>query len=170
MARKKSKQPLLAVDNWKTADKLVRKNGDLDIQIAEAQARCKRKIDVAKEELAKIIKPLNAEIDLNVRSLEAFAVNHQDDFGKNRSRKLNFGILGWRKSTSITIKKDTTLDLIKQVFSRAKAKPLICISESPDKNALAKLTDEQLASIKARRKVKDDFFVEPTVPEAVDLE
>jgi hypothetical protein len=37
-----------------------------------------------------------------------------------------------------------------------------------DKEALAKLTDEELASIKARRKTRDAFFVEPILIEAVN--
>jgi hypothetical protein len=37
-----------------------------------------------------------------------------------------------------------------------------------DKEALAKLTEEQLTSVGARRKVKDVFFVEPSSQEAVD--
>lgn len=170
MVRKKTKQPLLPVDNWTRADELVRMNGDLDVQIAKAEASCKKKIDVANAELAKVVEPLNKEIDLNFYSIEAFAVNHQKDFGNNRSRKLNHGLLGWRKSTKISIKTDTTLDLIKQVFKGAKRKSLITVKESPDKNALAKLTDEQLASINARRKPKDDFFVEPNLPKAINLE
>jgi RNase H-fold protein (predicted Holliday junction resolvase) len=44
----------------------------------------------------------------------------------------------------------------------------IRIKESVDKEALAKLTDERLSIVKARRKSKDAFFVEPTLTEAAD--
>ena len=54
------------------------------------------------------------------------------------------------------------------MFSKAKAAACIRVKESVDKEALAKLTDEQLADIGARRKEKDVFFVEPALPEAVD--
>jgi phage host-nuclease inhibitor protein Gam len=137
------------------------------MQIKQAEETAKDDINEIKAELAEKVKPLQEEIKLKVRSLEAFAALHKNDFGKKRSRKLNFGILGWRKSTSISIKKNT-LELIKQVFTNAKQKMCIRVKESVDKEALAKLTEEQLASVGARRKEKDVFFVEPSSQEAVD--
>ncbi len=168
--RVKSKVKLIVISDWKEADKLLRRVGDMQIKICQIQNEAIDDINEIKADLAKTIKPHQERIVQATRSLEAFAVNHTEDFEKQRSRKLNFGLLGWRKSTSISIKKDTTLKLIKEVFTKAKRKPLIIVKESVDKNALAKLTDEQLACIKARRKVKDDFFVEPNIPDAVDYE
>jgi hypothetical protein len=112
-------------------------------------------------------KPFNEKIDLCTRSLEAFAIANKKAFGKQRSRKLQFGTIGWRKSTSTKIKK-TTLQLIKDVFSAAKAKTLIIVKESVDKQALAKLSDEDLAKVDAKRHVKDLFFVEPDLTKAVN--
>ena len=149
------------------ADQMVRKIGNLQTKIVKQSTRAAEKIDNIKDFLASDIKPWQDEIKQLRDSLEAFAVNNKKDFGKNRSRKLNFGMVGWRLSSSITIKK-VTVELIKKVFSRAKAKSLMIIKESADKNALAKLKDEKLASVKARRKVTDDFFVEPNLPDTVN--
>jgi len=170
MAKKrvKSDKPLLRpVPDWQHADDFVRRIGDLQMQINEAEHKAKDDIDEVKSELAEKTQPLQEQIELYYQSLEAFCATRKDDFGKNRSRKLNFGILGWRKSTSIKIKKNT-LELIKQIFSKKKAAVYIRIKESIDKEALAKLTDEKLAGVGARREEKDVFFVEPNLPEAVD--
>ncbi len=166
--RVKSDKPvLLPVQHWGYANEFVRRIGDLTMKITAAEHKAKDDIDEAKAELAKTVKPLQEKIKLYAQSLEVFAVTHKADFGKKRSKKLNFGLLGWRKSTPINITKKT-LELIKQVFSKAKAAAYIHFKESVDKEALAKLTDEQLASVGARRKEKDVFFVEPDLPEAVD--
>jgi len=166
--RIKSDRPvLIPVPDWVHADNCIWRTGDLQTQIREAEETAKDDINKIKAKLAKKTKPLQEKIKLYVQSLEAFAATHKNDFGKQRSRKLSFGILGWRKSTSIPIKKNT-LERIKQMFVKATQKMCIRVKESVDKEALAKLTDEQLASIGARRKEKDVFFVEPSSQEAVD--
>jgi len=166
--RVKSKQTLKPIIGWDQADELVREVGGLLIKIQAAQAKAKKEIDEVKSGLALEVKPLQNSIAQHTASIEAFAVNRKKDFKAKRSKKLNFGTLGWRKSVSIKVKK-TTLSLIKKVFMK-KADAYIRIKESVDKEALAKLTDEQLAKVTARRVVMDDFFVEPFIPEAIDYD
>jgi len=165
--RVRSDKGLLPVADWFEADKLVREMGDCQLRIAAAEKRAKEAIDKIKAELAKQVAPEHEHIDLLTKSLEAFAVNRQGEFGGRRSRQLDFGLFGWRKSSSVSVQK-TTLDLIKQVFSSQKAKQLIRIKESVDKDALARLTDEELAGIGARRVHRDVFFVEPDIPQAAN--
>jgi phage host-nuclease inhibitor protein Gam len=164
MARLKKKATAIAIADWNQADTYLRRIGDATTEIAQLEADAKAAIDDAKADLAKNVNPLKEEIDVLVRSLEAFSAAHQEDFGEARSRKLNFGILGWRKSTSISTKK-STLEKIKEVF-RTKAAQFLRIKEEVDKDALAKLTDEQLKAIDARREPRDVFYVEPSIPEA----
>lgn len=164
---KSDKPAIIEIIDWQEADKYLQTIGDLQLKINQAEHTAKDIIDEAKAELAEQVTPLQEQMNRFTRSLEAFAVNHMEDFKSARSRKLSFGSLGWRKSTSISVKKNT-LELIKKIFSGQKANSLVRIKETVDKEALAKLTDEQLTSVKARRVVKDDFFVEPDLPKAVD--
>ena len=78
-------------------------------------------------------------------------------------------MLGWRFSTSVKPSKKT-LELIKQVLSKTMQAACVITKESVSKDALAKLTDEQLASVKARRIEKDVFFVEPSSQKAAEYE
>jgi len=166
--RVKSAEPaILPIYCWEDADTMVSDIAAAQIQIQKAEQRASDAIKLIKIRLADTCKPFQEEIKIDCLSLDAFAVAHRTDFGNLRSRKLNFGTIGWRKSTSISTKK-TTLDKIKEVFSAAKAKILIHVKETPNKEALAKLTDEELASVGARRKVTDDFFVEPDLTKAAD--
>lgn len=166
--RVKSDKPLLrSVPNWEHADHFIFRIGELQQKIQAEEAKAKIRIDQAKADLAKQVKPHQETIDLYMRSLEAFATSHQGDFKKQKSRKLNFGTLGWRKSTSISIKKNT-IELIRQVFSRAKVITCLRLKVSVDKEALARLTDEDLVLVKAQRKSKEVFFVEPDLTEAAD--
>lgn len=168
--RVKSDNPLLIpVPNWEEADELVRRVGDLQLQIQDEGATAKSDIDEIKAGLAIAVKPLQEKIDLHIKSLEAFATNNKKDFGRARSKKLNFGVLGWRYSASISIKKET-LELIKKILPAAKRNACINTKETVNKTAMAKLTDGLLAKLRARRVEKDVFFVEPEIPEAVDYD
>lgn len=164
--RVKSDNKLITVTGWAHADELLRHMADAQLAIQAAEADAAKSIADAKARLAIAAKPLHEQIKALTLSLEVFATHSRCDFEGKKSKDLTFGVLGWRLSKSITVKKDT-LELIKQVFKR-RAKQFIHVKETPDKEALAKLKDEELAAVKARRIVKDDFFVEPKLPEAVD--
>ena len=164
---KSDKLATIPIKDFKHADEIIRRIGDAQKEISQYQYIAGIEIDNIKADLAVDIKPHQEKIKQLTESLEVFAELHRDEFGKKRSRKLNFGLIGWRKSKLISIKKKT-LSLIKQVFSKKDARNYIRVKESVDKEQLAKLTDEQLAIVKARRVQKDVFFAEPFLLEAVD--
>lgn len=167
---KSGKKALIQIESWEDADAYVRKIGDMQLEIQRAEADAKSTIDEAKATLAAIAKPLQKDIKVCVDSIEAFAAGHKKDFvGSRRSKDLNHGKIGWRKSFAIAITKNT-LGLIKDMFTNRRAAGYIRIKETVDKNALANLTDEELASVDARRERTEAFFVEPFMPEAVDYE
>jgi len=166
---KSDKVNLAAIENWQQADEAVREIADLQTKIQQAQAKAADDINEAKSELAETIKPAQEQIKQITSSIEAFALGRKAEFGKQKSRKLNFGVIGWRKSSSVAIKKTkVTIELIKKLYSAAKAKTFLHIKETVDKEALKKLDDEQLAEVGAKRDNKEIFFVEPAMPEAVD--
>ena len=169
MAKKrvKSNLKLVEIHSWQHVDETLRSIGELQDAIGLSESNTKAKINAVKQALADDVKARMELIDMYTKSLEAFAVNHKEDFGKKRSKAGNFGIVGWRKSSSISVTKNT-LGLIKKVF-KSKIKQLIRITESVDKDALAKLMDEQLAAVGAKRKVTDDFFAEPSEVKAADV-
>jgi phage host-nuclease inhibitor protein Gam len=88
--------------------------------------------------------------------LGAFAeYNKAELFKDKKSVQLTFGIFGYRKSTSISVK-ITTLELLKKL----KLAKYILVREDPSKEAMADLDDDTLHQVDAVRKVKDDFFCE----------
>lgn len=164
---KAPKQALIGIANWTEADQLVKELGEIQRKLTAAADQSTKDTEVIKQWLADQTKPLNERQKHITKSLEAFAEAHKGDFGDARSRKLDFGLVGWRKSTAIEIAA-TTLEYIKKLFTPAKQKTVINTKETVDKEALAKLTDDELATIMARRKPKDVFFVEPLITEAAD--
>jgi len=172
MAKKKSKRVksdknFIPIADWGVADGYVRKVGELQLKINSAIEAANDDINDRKLELAKETKPLNDRIKLLTASLEAFCAGNKKDFGKKQSKKITFGLLGWRKSSSIKVSTKRTLELLRNVF-KTKAKQYLHVKVTVNKEALVKLTDEQLASVAAQRKHKEVFFVEPDIPEAID--
>lgn len=168
MARVKSdKISTVAIGSFEDADSALQKLGELQLAVNQAEHAAADEINEAKLKLTEKTKPLQDEIAGIVYSLELFANARKEEFGKDRSRKLQFGKIGWRKSTSIITKKNT-LEIIKQLFGKQKALSYIITKETVSKDALAKLTDEDLKVVNARRKITDAFFAEPDLPEAVD--
>jgi phage host-nuclease inhibitor protein Gam len=164
--RVKSAKTVLTIYNWKQADELVRRIGDLQGDIAKAEANAKKKADTITAQLAEDLKSAREGIELYTESLDAFAATHRKEFGSAQSKKLNFGTVGWRKSAIITVK-NATAGLIDAVFGKQAAQYLH-IKVTPNKEAMAKLTDDELASVAAQRKGKEVFFVEPFERKAAD--
>lgn len=157
------------IGSFEQADNALQKLGELQLAINQAEHTAADKINEAKLELAEATKPLQDEIQGIVYSLELFANARKSEFGKGRSKKLQFGKIGWRKSVAIVIAKNT-LALIKKAFKPARALDCIILKEAVSKDALAKLTDEDLKIVNARRKETDAFYAEPDLPEAVDYQ
>lgn len=164
--RIKSNAKLVPIADWETADQLLRRVGRLQNEVALHELACAEQIDAAKRTMQDATAPLHEKIDQYVKSLEAYCAANRQAFGKQQSKKLQFGKLGFRRSVAITVKK-TTLELIKFVFG-VSYPDYVNVKETPDKTALADLPDEKLALIDARREDKETFFVEPDRIESVD--
>jgi len=98
-SRIKSDKQIETIADWQAADDFIKQIGDLQLEIKQHETTANDTINLAKSDLAKAVNPLLERITVLTDSLEAFAANRPDDFGKAQSRKLNFGLLGWRKST-----------------------------------------------------------------------
>ncbi|MCE5184561.1 MAG: host-nuclease inhibitor Gam family protein [Planctomycetaceae bacterium] len=158
--RAKAQDDLYQILTFDQADNHVRSIGELQREIDKLEADTDEAIEVIKANAKKDVGDRTAKIKKHLLSLETFCVANREDFGDKQSRKLLFGILGWRKSTKIILSKKTTLQKIKEVFGAA-ASQYLHIKEKPDKDAIRKLTDEQLKQIDVKRGRGEEFYVEP---------
>jgi phage host-nuclease inhibitor protein Gam len=144
------------IKNLEDANLALKEIGLLEHELEHIDAEAHKKIAEIKSESAKLGEGIRKRIvDLSAL-LGTYADYNRDELFRNRkSVALSFGSFGYRKSTAISIKK-TTLELLKKlgktIFIRTK--------EEVDKEAMAVMTDEELAMVDAVRKVKDDFFCE----------
>lgn len=120
-----------------------------------------KEIAAIKSKAAKDGESLRNRIAEISAKIQAYAEYNRDDLFKDRkSIELSFGVIGFRKSTKISVKKNT-LELLKKL-SLTKC---VRIKEEPDKDAMADLDDETLMQVDAVRKISDDFFCQANTEE-----
>jgi phage host-nuclease inhibitor protein Gam len=138
------------------ANLVLKEIGLLEHQMAVIDGEANKEIAAIKEKCAKEGQGLRSRIADLASLLGAFAEYNKEEYFKDRkSVDLSFGSFGYRKSTSISVKK-STLDLLKKLH----LDKYIRVKEEPDKEAMSEMNDEALAQVDAVRKVKDTFFCE----------
>ncbi|MDR2049003.1 MAG: host-nuclease inhibitor Gam family protein [Treponema sp.] len=135
----------------------LRELGLLEREIEAIDAEAQKHIGELKAAAAKQGEPMRKKIAELSAKVGAFAEYNKADLFKDRkSVDLTFGVFGFRKSTSISVKK-TTVGLLEKLGLTQ----YLRIEKQPDKEALKEMNDESLAQVDAVRKVKDEFFCEP---------
>jgi len=151
----------MSIQTLTGVDMTLREIYDLKQKIDAIHAAAENQINALKESagrqslaLAERVQKLEDEITVFVNA------NRQEILGKNRSVKLNFGVIGFRATSKLVIKNaQATIAKIREHFGR-RAKDVIIVKESPNKNTLDKWDDADLKKIGAQRKTDDVFYYE----------
>lgn len=145
---------------WEEVDESVKRYGLLRLQREEFEADLHRRVTKLRDETAREVAPIAAEMDALERGIKEFAEAHRPDLEPAKSRVLNFGTVGFRLSSRLQIKS------IAATLAALKAQGMVgCIrtKEEPDKEALREYPDETLEQVGVRRVQDDTFFFEPDV-------
>jgi phage host-nuclease inhibitor protein Gam len=150
-------KPLVGkINSLEDANTALKEIGLLERELEAIDAEAGKAIAEIKAAAVKKGEALRKRIVDNASMIGAYAeYNKADLFRDRKSVEVVFGSFGYRKSTSISVKK-TTLELLKKL----KLDKYIRIKEEPDKEGMAGLTDETLAQVDAVRKIKDEFYCE----------
>lgn len=129
---------------------------DLKAEMTKMDIEAQEKINKIKAEIEKKAKPMLKEIEPLENGILAFAeYNKEELFRVKKTIDLNFGQIGFRQTTKISIKKTTVEKLEILGFMDA-----ILIKKSANKKYLSKWNDEMLKKVDAIRKVEDNFWYE----------
>jgi phage host-nuclease inhibitor protein Gam len=130
-----------------------------EIEIAEIEGRMNIQINAIKEKAESECAPIRAAIAERGRQLKEFAELNRPDFGKSKSKKLTFGSLGWRASTSIVIKKALTEKIIDNLRKLGMG-DCVKVKEEINKEILATYPEEKIIASGASVKHDDTFWYE----------
>lgn len=161
MARKRI-ETLVELKSWGDVDAALRRIAECGRDVELINVDMQAAIDRAKEAAAAQVKPLAAEIKELEAQITLYTEAHREDMGKSKSKVLNYGTVGYRKSTKIVLPRAGAklLELIRQLKARGMADCVVQPPESISKEALAKYPANDIVAVGASLDVQDTFWYE----------
>ena len=154
MARKRVEEVIAEFESWDDVNQALGTIGDNQRMVegfeAKAEAEAKSRIYLEGT------KRLEAQIC-------AFAEAHRDDMDGKKSKTLNFGSVGFRKSTRITLPKAPAkvAEIVRQLLERGMSDCVKQAEPKIDKGILGKYPPADIIAVGAGVKVLDTFWYEP---------
>ncbi|GAU08118.1 host-nuclease inhibitor Gam family protein [Desulfoplanes formicivorans] len=160
MARQKPKN-LYPVKDLAAANKALAEIAELKRSIKARESAMNDEIDRLKAETEAAVAPLQAKMASLENGLLAFAEFNKDElFVDKRSKDLDFGCIGYRRSKEIKPMPKKTLAMVLGKLKELGFTEAIRVKESVNKDELSQWSDEKLALVHARRVEKDTFWYE----------
>ncbi|MEW5833029.1 MAG: host-nuclease inhibitor Gam family protein [Campylobacterota bacterium] len=154
--RSKPQTEIQKITSLSDADSVLHQIADLKANVRKAQADADIEVNAVKEKLADQVRPMLEQIESLEKSLNVYSeYNRSELFGDKKTIELQFGLFGYRQSTSVSVKK-TTLELLqKHGFDEA-----ISIKPTVNKEIMRSWSAERLALVDATLVVEDKFWIE----------
>ena len=147
------------IRSWEEVDSALRTIGEIDIETEKKEGLANLRINDIKEKLAA---ELNGKLARKARlekDLQEFLDMHQTELGQAKSRKLNFGSLGFRFAPPKLklIAKMTWAKVVEKLKELRLDKFLRYPDPEPDKEALKQADMETMKAVGVRI-CNDEFF------------
>lgn len=157
MARKRITETP-ALKSWADVDAALREIAEAELTLGDIEAEMNRQIIGAKKVAEQQSKPHADRISKLERDIKEFVTDHRDELGKTKTKALNYGEVGFRLSTSISIPK--AKEKVAEIIRRLKARQMtdcIIVEEKISKDNLRKYGEDTVNAVGATRKQKDEF-------------
>lgn len=148
--------PKKSIKSWDDVDKTLKELAEFTNNIEIIETELSVKINDAQDKAAKLAFPLKEKIKQLEGQVSEFTEQHKNELD-GRSKKLNFGQVGFRQSTrtELTAKSEEVIALLKQY----KMTDCVEIKETVNKNAFKRYSDQELEKVGVKRIVEDNFFI-----------
>ena len=147
---------MIKMENLDDVDKAMRRIRDMRAMMTKMDLEAQKGIDAIKNSVAKKAKPIVDKVEALENGVLAYAEYDKDIlFAKKKTVELNFGFIGFRKSSKISVKQTTVEKLESKGFKDA-----VIVKKSPNKEMLAQWTDDRLKLVDAKRITEDSFWYE----------
>lgn len=157
MARKRITETP-ALKSWADVDAALREIAEAELTLGDIEAEMNRQIIGAKKVAEQESKPHADRISKLERDIKEFVNDHRDELGKAKTKALNYGEVGFRLSTSISVPK--AKEKVAEIIRRLKARQMtdcIIVEEKISKDNLRKYGEDTVNAVGATWKQKDEF-------------
>lgn len=144
------------LSSWEDVDLCLKEICENEMSIEKQEAELTQKIQDLKLEAEDKAKPLLKRIKVLAADIKEFTESNRIEM-KAKTQELNFGKIGYRKSTKIVIKSAVK---VLEALKKRKMDDCINIKENINKEALAKYDDDTIIEVGAIKKVEDVFWYE----------
>lgn len=159
MARNKPNR-IKPIADLEQANAALAEIAELKRRIAAIESGMNEAIDAIKADGEAEAAPLQAQVKSIEGGLQAFAEYNRAMFKDRRSRELDHGAIGFRKSREIKPASRTTWQMVLGKLKELAFSEAIRTKEEVNKDELSTWPDERLTLVGARRVKKDLFWYE----------
>ncbi|WP_069997838.1 host-nuclease inhibitor Gam family protein [Cellulosilyticum sp. I15G10I2] len=147
---------------WEEVDAALKQIGEWQRSITKVEGKMNEQIDKAKAKAEEEAKPFKDQIKAYEVQVKEFVESNRDDLGNKKTKELNFGKAGFRKSTKISLPKAAAklTEIIKKLKSLGMTDCIVQPPEKIDKDALKKYPANEIIKVGAGLKVEDVFWYE----------
>jgi phage host-nuclease inhibitor protein Gam len=163
MAKREKPQTAIApIRDLTDADRALREIAEIDRAVEAANHALNEEIDHLKQETQEAIGPLLERKEMLGAGLANFAELSKEMFKDKKSRELDFGTIGYRKSSSLAVIKKicSTWKEVLGMLRQYDFREAIRVKEEPDKEVMAEWPKERLELVGVQRVEKDEFYYE----------
>ena len=149
MARKRIVE-VSPLKSWADADNALREIAENQITLQNIESEMQRQIIGVKKIAEQDSKPYADRIAKLECDLKEFVEDHRDELGKAKSKTLNFGEVGYRLSTSVSLPK--AKEKVEDIIRRLKARGMtdcIVVKEDISKDNLKKYGEDTVNAVGA---------------------
>ncbi len=159
MARRKvTAAPVLA--DWAAVDGALRDIRECEHALTELGVDRDRRIDAVRDEYRKMAEPLQNRLKKLGADVEAYVDAHRAELS-GKSRKMNFGVVGYRISSKLVLPTAKTAEAIATLKALGRTE-FVRTTETLDRAALLRQPAEFLEQIDAYVRQRDEFYYDTT--------
>ncbi len=160
--RTRTKPQPMVIGNLEEADNALRQLAEIARESALIDQSLNEQIDTLKAAAKQQMEPLLAARKRLEDALAVFGIQNKDELfpERKRSQELVFGILGFRRSTSLRLLAKHTWAMVLKRLQDLGQTSGIRTKHEVDKDALRGWSDGALENVGVKRETVDEFFVE----------
>lgn len=160
--RTRTKPQPLVIGNLEEADSALRQLAEIAREAALIDQGLNEQVDTLKAAAKQQMEPLLTARKRLEDALAVFGIQNKDELfpERKRSQELVFGILGFRRSTSLRLVAKHTWAMVLKRLQDLGQTGGIRTKHEVDKDALRGWSDGALENVGVKRETVDEFFVE----------
>lgn len=150
-----------ALKDWEGVNAALREIAEAQLAIDDIEADMNRQLIGVKKTAEQDSKPHADRISKLEQDVKEYVEEHRDELGKQKTKALNFGEVGFRLSTTISLPKakDKLADIIRRLKAKG-MKDCVVVEEKVSEEALRKYGEDKVVAVGATWKQKDVFWYE----------